>query len=125
MARIALRAHLGAAPAEARELRRRVFVGEQGVDPAEEWDVHDEPGADTLHFVASGAGHALGCARLRRADDGAAKIERVAVLQEARRLGVGRALMDAAETAAWRRGDARLRVHAQTAVVPFYERLGW
>jgi hypothetical protein len=33
--------------------------------------------------------------------------------------------MDAAETAAWRRGAARLLIHAQTQVIPFYERIGW
>jgi predicted GNAT family N-acyltransferase len=125
MTRLAIRAFRGGAPAEARELRRRVFVEEQGVDAAEEWDAHDEPEADTLHFVARAGDEALGCARLRRADDGAAKIERVAVLREAREAGVGRALMEAAETAAWRRGDPHLRLHAQSAVVPFYERLGW
>jgi predicted GNAT family N-acyltransferase len=125
MERVAIQAFRGGAPAEARELRRRVFVEEQGVAPAEEWDAYDEPGTDTLHFVARAGGEALGCARLRRADDGAAKIERVAVLREARSGGVGRALMEAAETAAWRRGDPRLRLHAQSAVVAFYEKLGW
>src|SRR5687767_6340742 len=105
MTRVAIRAFRGAAPGEARELRRRVFVEEQGVAPAEEWDAHDDDAAETLHFVAHAGGTALGCARLRRADDGAAKIERVAVLREARREGIGRALMEAAETAAWRRGD--------------------
>jgi predicted GNAT family N-acyltransferase len=124
MTRVVIRSFRGAAPAEARELRRRVFVEEQGVAAAEEWDAHDEPGADTLHFVARAGERALGCARLRSLD-GAAKIERVAVLRDARTHGVGRALMEAAETAAWRRGAARLRIHAQSAVVPFYERLGW
>jgi predicted GNAT family N-acyltransferase/predicted nucleotidyltransferase len=124
MTRVAIRAYRGAAPAEARALRRRVFVEEQGVAPSEEWDAHDEAGADTLHFVARDGERALGCARLR-ALDGAAKIERVAVLRESRALGIGRALMDAAETAAWRRGAPRLRIHAQSAVIPFYERLGW
>jgi predicted GNAT family N-acyltransferase/predicted nucleotidyltransferase len=115
---------IGAAPAEAREIRRRVFVEEQRVAPDEEWDEHDEAGAGTLHFVARKAGRALGCARVRERDD-AAKIERVAVLRESREHGLGRALMEAAETAAWRRGHARLVIHAQLPVLPFYERLGW
>ena len=119
-----IRVRRGAAPPEAREIRRRVFVEEQRVSPHEEWDTHDEPGADTLHFVAHEGERALGCARLRWPDE-AAKIERVAVLPEARERGLGSALMEAAETAGWRRGAARLRIHAQTAVIPFYERLGW
>ena len=124
MTPLAIRCCLGEAPAAAREVRRRVFVEEQGVDPREEWDEHDAPGAATLHFVACEAGRALGCARLRWLGD-AAKIERVAVLPEARGLGLGRVLMEAAETAAWRRGSERLAIHAQTPVIPFYEKLGW
>lgn len=124
MSRIAIRCRRGAAPAEAREVRRRVFVEEQRVAPDEEWDAHDEAGTGTLHFVARDGERALGCARLRWLDD-AAKIERVAVLPEARERGLGRALMEAAETAAWRRGTEHLRIHAQTRVIPFYERLGW
>ncbi len=114
----------GAAPAAAREIRRRVFVEEQGVEAGEEWDAHDEPGAATLHFVSFEGVEALGCARLRSLGD-AAKLERVAVLREQRSSGLGRVLMEAAETAAWRRGHARLVIHAQRAVIPFYERLGW
>jgi len=124
MAEAVMRCSLGAAPAAAREIRRRVFVEEQRVDPREEWDAHDEPGAETLHFLVSEGTQALGCARLRALGD-AAKIERVAVLGEQRTRGLGRALMEAAETAAWRRGHARLVIHAQRAVIPFYERLGW
>jgi ElaA protein len=66
----------------------------------------------------------VGCARLRTRGD-AAKIERVAVLAKRRRLGLGRALMEAAERAAAQRGHRRLVLHAQVAVIPFYERLGW
>ena len=47
------------------------------------------------------------------------------MLREHRDHGLGRSLMQAAETAAWRRGHARLAIHAQLAVIPFYERLGW
>jgi predicted GNAT family N-acyltransferase len=114
----------GAAPADARAIRRRVFVEEQGVASDEEWDEHDAKRAGTLHFVAYRAGRAVGCARLR-AYGADAKVERVAVLPEARRLGLGRALMEAAERAAREQGHARLVLHAQTAVIPFYERLGW
>ncbi len=124
MAEVVMRCSLGAAPSAAREIRRRVFVEEQRVDAREEWDAHDEPGAETLHFLVSEGAQALGCARLRALGD-AAKIERVAVLHEQRTRGLGRALMEATETAAWRRGHARLVIHAQRAVIPFYERLGW
>ena len=120
----AIRSSRGAPPAAARAIRRRVFVDEQHVDPAEEWDAHDDAAAETLHFVAWQADEALGCARLRSQGE-CAKIERVAVLRDHRAHGLGRTLMEAAETAAWRRGHARLTIHAQRAAIPFYERLGW
>ena len=124
MSRLTIRISEGEAPAEARAIRRRVFVEEQGVASHEEWDEHDAPGAETLHLVAFQEGSAVGCARLRtRGED--TKVERVAVLLEQRRLGLGRALMEAAERAARQRGCLRLVLHAQTAVTPFYERLGW
>jgi predicted GNAT family N-acyltransferase len=122
--RFEIRAAAGAPPAEAREIRRRVFVEEQGVAADEEWDEHDAPGAGTLHLVAYAAGRPVGCARLRAVSD-AAKVERVAVLPDARRHGLGRALMEAAEQAARERGHTRFVLHAQVAVIPFYERLGW
>jgi predicted GNAT family N-acyltransferase len=115
----------GAAPAGARTIRRRVFVEEQGVARNDEWDEHDVTGSDAIHFVALARdGRPLGCARLRAyGDEG--KVERVAVLPEQRRSGLGRRLMIAVEDAAARSGRTELVLHAQTAVIPFYERLGW
>jgi ElaA protein len=124
MSRFTIRISPGEAPADARAIRRKVFVEEQGVASDEEWDEHDAAGAATLHFVALENGRAVGCARLRAHGEGA-KLERVAVLPEQRRTGLGRALVQAAERAAWQRGYARVVLHAQTAVIPFYERLGW
>ena len=66
MTQLRTRCSQGAAPDAAREIRRRVFVEEQGVDPHEEWDAHDEAGAETLHFVtwqAIGRSAARGSAR--------------------------------------------------------------
>lgn len=124
MSRLTIRISRGEAPAEARGVRRKVFVEEQGVASDAEWDEHDAEGAGTLHFVALADGRAVGCARLRAYGE-AAKLERLAVLAEQRRLGRGRALMEAAEQAAREMGRTRLVLHAQTAVIPFYERLGW
>ena len=70
-----IRVTRGEAPADARAIRRRVFVEEQGVASDEEWDEHDRAGADTLHFVALVEGRAVGCARLRR-HAGGAQVER-------------------------------------------------
>jgi predicted GNAT family N-acyltransferase len=118
---------------DAFEVRRAVFVDEQGVDAAIEYDEHDEPEADATHFVAYAEGEPIGAARLRSADgtdptsgapDGPlGKVERVAVASDRRGEGWGRRLMVAVEAHAREAGFDRLTLHAQTHVREFYERL--
>ena len=70
------------------------------------------------------AGRAVGTARLREVG-GAAKAERVAVLEDARGRGVGRALMLALEAEADRMHATQVVLSAQEASIPFYSRLGY
>jgi predicted GNAT family N-acyltransferase len=105
-------------------VRRTVFVEEQGVDEDLEYDEHDEPEADAVHFVAYDGTVPVGAARFRVAD-GAGKVERVAVLSDHRGEGWGRRLMEAVEAAARERGLEMLRLHAQTDAEVFYRRLGY
>ncbi|RTQ99377.1 GNAT family N-acetyltransferase [Halomonas nitroreducens] len=100
----------------ASEIRRLVFIEEQRVPLEEEWDGRD-PGC--THFLAWHDGAAVGTARLL--PDG--HIGRVAVLEAARGLGIGVALMEAAIEAARRRGCAAVELAAQTQALAFYERL--
>lgn len=119
---VAVSCHPGRAPGQAIAIRRRVFIEEQGVPEADELDGRD---AERAHFLAlDDAGRALGCACLR--PYGAQhKVERVAVLPELRGTGLGRELMDAVEAHARAIGARELVLHAQAAVIAFYERLGW
>lgn len=102
-------------------IRRTVFVDEQGVSHEEEWDDLD---GECVHFIARVGGRPVGTARLYPLG-AAAKAQRVAVLAEARRHGVGAALMRALETEAARRGCAAVVLHAQTVAIPFYEAIGY
>jgi predicted GNAT family N-acyltransferase len=102
-------------------LRRAVFVDEQGVDPAIDADGEDE---HATQFLAWASGVPIGTARLR-VIDGTAKAERVAVLDDFRGRGVGRALMNVVEAGARGQGHRTILVHAQETSVPFYERLGY
>jgi predicted GNAT family N-acyltransferase len=102
-------------------IRRRVFVQGQGVPEAIEIDGLD-PGC--AHFLAQDGARAVGTARLREVD-GAAKVERVAVLESERGRGIGRVLMRALEAEAGARGLGEVVLNAQEAVIPFYERLGY
>ena len=100
-------------------VRRTVFIEEQGVPEALEWDADD---AAALHLLAvDSAGQAIGCARLL--PDG--HIGRMAVLPRWRSRGVGRALLEAAIRAAQARGHTRLQLSAQTHAAGFYARAGF
>lgn len=126
--------------AACRRIRRLVFIEEQQVPEALEWDGLDDeachflvwPSADATGGIASGpaADSALdlslahGTARMRRID-GHAKAERVAVRREARRFGVGRRLMQALEERARAEGLDAIVLHAQVTAIPFYSALGY
>ena len=106
---------------EIREIRRRVFIQEQGVSPANEFDDTDR---EAVHFLAWLDDAAVGTARLY-GEGAVARIGRVAVLASVRGRGVGIAIMEHALVEARRLGYGEVVVHAQTRVRSFYERLGF
>ena len=100
-------------------VRRAVFIDEQGVPEALEWEAVD---AACAWFVAqAGNGEIVAIVRLR--DDG--RLGRMAVLPAWRRRGVGSALLMAALDAARARGLATVHLSAQSHAVPFYARRGF
>lgn len=110
-------------------VRMRVFVEEQHVPVEEEVDRYDaNPGAnpDVVHVLARVGGEPVATARLLLDHpEGYPHIGRVAVLQEYRRNGVGRQVMDALHAEARARGLKGITLSAQTHAIPFYERLGY
>ena len=103
------------------EIRRRVFVDEQGISREEEFDALDPV---CIHFLARRDGEPVGTARLHISPNGA-KAQRVAVLARARRDGVGRDLMLALEAEAKKRGLDSVALHAQQSALAFYETIGY
>jgi predicted GNAT family N-acyltransferase len=102
-----------------RQVRETVFVREQGVPLALEWDAHD---AEALHVLARGPrGEAIGTGRLL--PDG--HIGRMAVLKPWRGRGVGSALLTALLDAARQQGLRQVALNAQCAALAFYERFGF
>lgn len=100
-------------------IRERVFVEEQGVPPALEWDTHD---ARATHLVARGpAGEAIGTARLLPSG----QIGRMAVLAEWRGRGVGDRLLDEVIAIARMQGFSSVFLNAQVQVRGFYARHGF
>ena len=102
-------------------IRIRVFVQEQSVPAEIELDTDD---LRAIHYLAIKSGKAVGTARLvmRHGD---AKIGRMAVLKSYRRKGVGVALLKRAILAAKRLRARRIYLHAQVAVIGFYQRMGF
>lgn len=105
-----------------RGVRSAVFIQEQNVPQALEWDGED---ARAIHVLACDAqGQAIGTARLLLHDD-LAHIGRMAVLKPWRRQGVGTALLACLLAEAQRRGATSAFLNAQTYAAPFYMRAGF
>jgi predicted GNAT family N-acyltransferase len=103
------------------DIRRAVFIEEQAIPEAEEWDRHD---ATATHLLARVDGAAVATARLI-ADGTVAKIGRVAVLPGMRGTGLGRAVMVHALDLATSRGFRHAALDAQISAIGFYEALGF
>ncbi|HSI51227.1 MAG TPA: YbgC/FadM family acyl-CoA thioesterase [Ideonella sp.] len=107
----------------ASEIRQEVFVQEQNIPAAMEWDDGD---AHCVHAVAyNRLGMALGTGRLLAHVPGVAKIGRMAVRRPVRGGAVGRAVLDALMQAARQQGDHEVMLHAQTSAAAFYSRAGF
>ena len=104
-----------------RALRRTVFIDEQGVTEAEEWDGRD---AEAMHLLGWIDDRAVATARIFLEGE-TGKIGRVCVLAEARGTGAGAAIMRGAIAALRDQGARYAKLSAQTHALPFYEKLGF
>jgi len=100
------------------QLRREVFIDEQRVPEALEWEAID---AACRWFVAESDAGIVGIARLL--PDG--RIGRMAVSLAWRRKGIGSDLLNAAMQAAFESGLNRVALSAQVHAIPFYARAGF
>ena len=104
-------------------LRWTVFVEEQGVRPSDELDGRDQ--TDAVHAIAALDGVPCGAGRFIFVEAGVAKIQRMAVVDDARGHGIGRALLGFLENEARRRGATKLTLDAQVHARAFYEKAGY
>lgn len=102
-------------------LRRAVFIEEQGVPEAEEWDDLD---GQAIHLLAVDGDTPLGTARLF-VHGPVGKIGRVCVAKPARGTGLGAALIREGCARLAAAGCTRVRLGAQVHAMPFYEKLGF
>jgi len=101
------------------DVRRAVFIQEQGVPEALEWDEHD---ATAAHVLARATDHTpIGTGRLIESG----RIGRMAVLPQWRGCGVGGAMLQLLIGIARERSHTIVKLHAQTHAIRFYARHGF
>jgi predicted GNAT family N-acyltransferase len=114
---------------QALAIREVVFIEEQHVPETVERDAED---AKAYHVLAIQGGHAVGTGRmviLPQPPEGQtgtwAQIGRMAVLQSARKAGVGSRVLQSLEEEARRRKVTGLVLHAQLIALDFYKKHGY
>jgi predicted GNAT family N-acyltransferase len=100
-------------------IRRKVFVEEEGVDPALEYDREEE----AHHYLLMIIDKPVAAARWRETEKGI-KLERFAVLHEFRNRGLGEIILKEVlkDVKPLRK---TIYLHSQLRAVPFYERNGF
>lgn len=106
---------------QALRIRIRVFVREQGVPAEIELDEDDKR---AFHLLASIGKRPAGTARIV-VHGRKAKIGRMAVLKTYRRKKVGKKLLTRAIMTAKKQGARQIYLHAQVAVIAFYQSAGF
>jgi predicted GNAT family N-acyltransferase len=106
--------------AMANQIRQRVFVEEQNVDPALEYDEYE---VLATHYILSIENIAVATARWRETPNGI-KLERFATLAEHRNRGLGDILLEQVlkDTKPL---NKKIYLHSQLKAIPFYERHGF
>lgn len=112
----------------AMDIRRTVFVEEQGIPEAEEYDDRDAQAEHLL--VVADDGTPIATCRVfvedgRDATPGTARLGRLAVLPVARRRGLASRMIEACEERARAAGARRMVLDAQVSAMPLYERSGY
>ncbi len=112
-----------------RMIRTAVFINEQHVPPALEWDQEDN---SALHLlICDDNGNGIACARLVMSSDlnhptiSSGKIGRMAVLAEWRRQGLGQVLLSFAIATLKQQQVNKITLSAQVHAIDFYQKAGF
>lgn len=107
---------------EAFDVRKEVFVEEQGISEDLELDGYD---SEALHMVVKDGERVIGTARVLFLAANEAKIERMAILEPFRCKGVGRRIISFLNEELRNRQVQQVVLHAQYPVVAFYKSCGF
>ncbi|NIK70340.1 GNAT family N-acetyltransferase [Paenibacillus sp. BK720] len=105
-------------------IRKNVFVEEQGVPLADEFDEFDRLDGKCEHILAYYEGQPVGTGRIRTVE-GIGKLERICIVEPYRKFGIGRHIIAALENIALEKGLPKVKLHGQTHAKGFYEKLGY
>ena len=107
---------------EAFQVRKRVFVEEQGISEDLELDGYD---SKALHMVVQYGDRIIGTARVLFPGPDVAKIERMAILKTFRRKGIGSKIILFLNRRLKIKKISKVIVHSQCSAVPFYKSCGF
>ena len=104
------------------DIRRQVFVREQGISEDLVFDNNDR---DALHVVVKDGERVIGTARVRFLGSNEAKLERMAVAEAFRHKGVGRGIVAFLDEELRDKQMQEIVIHAQEGAVEFYKSCGF
>jgi predicted GNAT family N-acyltransferase len=104
------------------EVRKQVFVEEQGIPEDLELDEHD---MEAMHMVAKDGERIVGTARVLFLAASQAKLERMAILKPFRHRGIGKSIISFLDEEFKNRGIEQVVLHAQCSAVNFYKSCGF
>jgi predicted GNAT family N-acyltransferase len=107
------------------QIRKEVFVHEQGVAEDLEWDDKDQTPNSCRHVLLMKDHTPIGAARWYGYDSTTAKLQRVAVLKDYRGIGAGKELILGMEEDARQLGFTFSMLDAQCQAEEFYRKLGY
>jgi predicted GNAT family N-acyltransferase len=106
------------------DIRKAVFVEEQGVPLEDEFDEFDNLNGQCEHILVYYGEQPVGTGRVRWVDE-FGKLERICILEPYRKFGLGKVIITALEEIAQERGATRVKLHGQTHAEGFYKKLGY
>lgn len=107
---------------ESREVRKQVFQMEQGIDSKLDFDGKDD---EADQFIAYFNNKAVGTIRIRYLADKRAKLERLAILRDYRKMGIGKKLVEHIINYLKEKGIESIMLDSQEQAKNFYERIGF
>lgn len=105
-------------------IRKEVFVKEQGVPLEDEFDTFDRIGEECKHILVYYNELSVGTGRIRFVD-GIGKLERICILKDYRKYGLGKVIIQALEEIARNKEANKVKLHGQTHAEGFYKKLGY